>query len=106
MLEGMISNYPLKKVVTTALLGSLVQLGTSPSILAADDAPGLVQLKYIGRGVGCVGPMTTPVVRLDVCPAQDSRLRIWCPNGMIFERVGARPNDAILRSICQINQAQ
>ena len=70
------------------------------------NAQPIVELKYIGRGVGCIGPMTTPLSRLAVCPIQDTRLRIWCPNGKIFDTPGGEPNDAISRSICQINQAE
>jgi hypothetical protein len=64
----------------------------------------LTELKYIGRGVGCTGPLTTPLPRLSVCAGQDGRSRVWCPNGTIFEREGTPVPEAILRSLCQMSQ--
>jgi hypothetical protein len=61
-------------------------------------------VKGIKFGVGCVSPVSKYADRLGTCPLDDTKARIWCPNGAIFDRVGAPPQSFVVRSICGLNQ--
>src|SRR5205085_11530930 len=61
--------------------------------------------KGIKFGAGCLGPMNTFAVRLGTCIIEDSRSRIWCPNGKIFDRDAKWPQSSfVVRSICNLDQ--
>ncbi len=61
-------------------------------------------VKGIKFGVGCTGPVSKFADRLGTCSLDDTKARIWCPNGEIFDRVGAPPQSFVARSICNLNQ--
>jgi hypothetical protein len=63
-------------------------------------------VKDIKFGVGCIGPVSKYADRLGTCSLDDAKARIWCPNGEIFDRVGAPPQSFVVRSICNLNQIQ
>jgi hypothetical protein len=42
--------------------------------------------------------------RLETCVIAGAKTRIWCPNGQVFDRVGAEAHSAVVRSICNLNQ--
>jgi hypothetical protein len=65
-------------------------------------------MKDIKFGAGCIGPVSTFALRLGACRIDNSRSRIWCPNGQIFDRNGSDyehiPSSYVVRSICGLNQ--
>ena len=72
------------------------------------SAPALAQhieqVKRIKFGVGCVTPVTSYAGGLGACPINNSKARIWCPNGQVFERDGDKPEVYVARSICSLSQ--
>jgi hypothetical protein len=46
-------------------------------------------IKGVKFGEGCIGPVSTYAVRLGACAIADTRSRIWCPNGQVFDRNGS-----------------
>src|SRR5438046_1792774 len=63
------------------------------------------EMKGIQFGGGCVGPVSTFAPRLGTCLISDSRSRIWCPNGKIFDRSGEFPQSSYaVRSMCDLDQ--
>lgn len=78
-------------------IAALVLLETSA--LAQQTEP----IKGIKFGAGCLGPVSTLAPRLGTCEIVDSKTRIWCPNGEIFDR-GGTPQSYVVRSICNLNQ--
>jgi hypothetical protein len=82
-----------------ALTAALVVLSTSAF------AQNINEVKGIKYGTGCVGPVNTFAARLGTCVIGDSKSRIWCPNGKIFEQSGQFPQSSyVVRSICDLNQ--
>ena len=55
-------------------------------------------------GAGCVGPIVSIATKLETCPIADSKTRIWCPNGEIFDDAEGRSAVALVRSLCNLNQ--
>jgi hypothetical protein len=68
------------------------------------SAQSLEEVKWVKFGVECLEPIKPIAARLGGCMVTSSTARIWCPNGKTFERVGALPQPAVLRSICGLNQ--
>ena len=66
------------------------------------------KMKGIRFGGGCVGPVSTFAPRLGTCLISDSRSRIWCPNGKIFDRKASAyeiiPSSYVARALCGMNQ--
>ena len=63
------------------------------------------QVKDIKFGVGCVGPINRFAARLGTCLIDDSKSRVWCPNGKIFDRSGQfLQSSYVVRSMCELNQ--
>ena len=60
--------------------------------------------KGIKCGVGCLTPVSAFGAHLGTCAIDNSKARIWCPNGEIFERNGEPPQSYVTRSICNLNQ--
>ena len=65
-------------------------------------------VKDIKFGAGCVGPVSTFAARLGACTINDSKSRIWCPDGQIFDRRASDyeriPSSYVVRAICGLNQ--
>jgi hypothetical protein len=83
-------------------VAALVVLSTSAS------AQFMEPIKGVKFGAGCIGPVSTYAVRLGACAIADTRSRIWCPNGQIFDRNGSAyevvPSSYVVRAICSLNQ--
>jgi hypothetical protein len=60
--------------------------------------------KGLKLGDGCLGPVNTLAPRLGTCVIAGAKTRIWCPNGEVFDRVGATAHTFVVRSICNLNQ--
>jgi hypothetical protein len=82
-----------------AMTAALVVLSTSAF------AQSMETVKGIKFGAGCVGAVSTFAARLGTCAIEDSKARIWCPNGQIFERKGEGfLSSYVVRAICGLNQ--
>ena len=56
-------------------------------------------------GAGCLGPMNTFAEGLGTCIIDESRSRIWCPNGKIFDRNARWPQSSyVVRGVCTLDQ--
>ncbi len=62
------------------------------------------EVKDLEFGAECLAPIKPLAPRLGACMIADSKARIWCPNGKVFNRDGAPPQISIVRSICGLNQ--
>jgi hypothetical protein len=78
-------------------------------VLSASAFAQTSTLKGVKFGVGCTGPVSTFAPRLGACAMPESRARIWCPNGDVFDRNAFSgtelvPSLAVTRAICNLNQ--
>jgi hypothetical protein len=57
-------------------------------------------------GVGCIGRVSVLAPRLTTCAIAGTRMRIWCPNGQMFEGTieHGGPQSALARSLCSMTQ--
>jgi hypothetical protein len=57
-------------------------------------------------GVACIDRVSLLAPKLATCPIAETRLRIWCPNGQMFEGAieNGGPPAAIARSLCNMSQ--
>lgn len=57
-------------------------------------------------GADCVGRVSLLAPKLSSCPIAETKLRIWCPNGQVFEGAieSGGPPAAIARSLCNMSQ--
>lgn len=63
----------------------------------------MVEVKNVTFGEGCDKPTTKISKAPATCPLANSKTRIWCPDGKVFDR-DEMPNLAISRSICNLTQ--
>jgi hypothetical protein len=84
---------------TRFLAAALVFVSTS--VLASP----LIEMKGLKPAEGCLEPTKAVTERLKTCPVESTKIRIWCPNGKVFDRDEATSTPiAVLRSICEMNQ--
>jgi hypothetical protein len=62
------------------------------------------EIKGVKFGTGCQEPIKPMAVGLGACTLSSSKIRMWCPNGKIFDRNGPLLTSAVVRSICGLNQ--
>jgi hypothetical protein len=57
-------------------------------------------------GVDCIAPVSLLAPKLTACTIAGTRLRIWCPNGQVFEGAVEHggPPSALARSLCNMSQ--
>jgi len=57
-------------------------------------------------GAACIARVSILAPKLATCPAAEAKLRIWCPNGQMFEGAieNGGPPTAIARSLCNMTQ--
>ena len=57
-------------------------------------------------GVDCVQPVSVLAPRLTTCAIAGTKMRIWCPNGQMFEGAieHGGPQSALARSLCSMTQ--
>jgi hypothetical protein len=82
-----------------AILAAALALASTPAA-----AESISQQKGLKLGAGCLGPISTLGPQLITCLVANSRTRIWCPNGQIFDRNEEQAPYAIVRSICNLSQ--
>jgi hypothetical protein len=92
----------LARLVLAALVPLLV---LTKLVLICWPLLGMIPVKF---GAGCIGPVSTYAVRFGACAIADTRSRIWCPNGQIFDRNGSAyevvPSSYVVRAICSLDQ--
>lgn len=64
----------------------------------------MLEIKGLRAAEGCLHESKTVTERVIACPIGGVRIRIWCPNGKVFDRDGPELGIAVARSICEINQ--
>ena len=82
-----------------AILAAALALACTPA-----GAESISEQKGFKLGAGCLGPVSTLAPQLTTCLVANSRTRIWCPNGQIFDRDEQQAPYAIVRSICNLSQ--
>ena len=70
----------------------------------ASFAQVVTEVKATKFGGGCEARATTLAPKLGTCVLTDTKSRVWCPNGKVFERSGPEFQPALARSICGLNQ--
>lgn len=57
-------------------------------------------------GVDCVGSISTLAPKLSACTVAGTKMRLWCPNGQMFEGTVEQggPQAALARSLCNMTQ--
>jgi hypothetical protein len=86
------------RIMFAILAAALALAGTPVS------AQSVFEQKGLKLGTGCLGPVSTLAPQLATCLVANSRTRIWCPNGQIFDRPEEQAPYAIVRSICNLSQ--
>jgi hypothetical protein len=64
----------------------------------------MLEIKGMRPAEGCLHDSKTVTDRVVACPIGGVRIRIWCPNGKVFDRDGPDLGVAVARSICEMNQ--
>ena len=57
-------------------------------------------------GVDCVGQASLLAPKLTACTIAGTKMRIWCPNGQMFEGAieHGGPHSSLARSLCNMSQ--
>ena len=57
-------------------------------------------------GVDCIAPVSLLAPKLTTCAIAGTKMRIWCPNGQMFEGAveHGSPSSALARSLCNMSQ--
>ena len=80
----------------------------TPLLLFAHPALALyAQVKPpVKVGADCTGAVSLLAPKLSVCAIAGKTIRIWCPNGQMFEGTAEpdRPQAALARSLCNMTQ--
>ena len=63
-----------------------------------------MQKNSVKVGADCIGPLGTLAPKLATCTIAGSKMRIWCPNGDMFEREQDQPHLSLIRSLCNMLQ--
>jgi hypothetical protein len=83
-----------------AVAAGLISLSHPASAFYAEVKP------TMKVGANCVGKASRLAPRLTICAVAGARMRIWCPNGQLFE--GATEERglaaALARSLCNMAQ--
>jgi hypothetical protein len=76
----------------------------SAAICTSAVAAPMLEIKGVRAAEGCLHESKAVAERVVACPIGGVRIRIWCPNGKVFDRDGPDLGVAVARSICEINQ--
>jgi hypothetical protein len=85
--------------MTRLFLAAAIALASSSAFALQTAVP-----KGTKLGTGCVGPIVSVAPKLAICPIADSKTRIWCPNGEIFDDGDGRSSVPLARSLCNLSQ--
>ena len=81
------------------LLAAALVLSCSPASALYAEAK-----KSVKFGADCVGALSTLAPKLGTCTIAGAKVRIWCPNGQMFEGEQDQPQVSLIRSICNMSQ--
>jgi hypothetical protein len=81
------------------LLAATLVLSCSPASALYAEAKKSAKL-----GADCIGALSTLAPKLATCTIAGAKVRIWCPNGQMFEGDQDQPQLALVRSICNMSQ--
>ena len=58
------------------------------------------------RGADCIGGVSVLAPKLTTCAIAGTKIRIWCPNGQMYEGALEQggPQSPIARSLCNMSQ--
>ena len=83
-----------------AIVAALLSVSHPAAALYAEVKPA------VKVGVDCVAPVSRLAPKLTACAIAGTKLRIWCPNGQVFEgeMEHGGPPSALARSLCNLSQ--
>jgi hypothetical protein len=81
------------------LIAAALLLTVNPAVALPVGARTDVKL-----GAGCVSSLSMLAPKLGTCTIAGAQMRIWCPNGQMFERTQDRPHQSLVRSLCNMPQ--
>jgi len=57
-------------------------------------------------GADCIAPVSLLAPKLTACTIAETKIRIWCPNGQVFDGAieHGGPASALARSLCNMSQ--
>jgi hypothetical protein len=90
-----------------AKLPSALRLPVAVALMVmstAASAQFLEESKSIKFGIGCQERIKPMEAGLGTCLITDKRVRVWCPNGKVYERDGDVPHVSLVRSACGLRQ--
>lgn len=73
-------------------------------MLLCGPAFALQASKSVRFGIGCIEKVSVLAPKLGTCPIADAKMRIWCPNGQMFEPEQAKIHQSLVRSLCNMLQ--
>jgi hypothetical protein len=80
-------------------IAAVLVLSCSPAWSQATTAK-----KSVKFGADCIGPVSLLAPKLGTCMIAGAQMRIWCPNGEMFERAQDQPHLSLVRSLCNMLQ--
>jgi hypothetical protein len=80
------------------IVGALLLIDTAASAQILEEG------KSVKFGAGCQERIKAMDAGLGTCLISDTRARVWCPNGKVFERNGDLPHVSLVRSACGLKQ--
>jgi hypothetical protein len=96
---GKVRQHSIGKIMRQFLL-TIAFAFVGASALAAP----MLEIKGLRPAEGCLHDSKAVTERVIACPIGGVRIRIWCPNGKVFDRDGPDLGVAVARSICEMNQ--
>jgi hypothetical protein len=87
-------------VLCCATAGTLILLSHPAAAFYSEVKPS------VKVGVDCVGKANQLAPKLTACTVAGTKMRIWCPNGQMFEGAAEQssPAVALARSLCNMTQ--
>ena len=87
-------------LVRAILAATLLLVSHPAAALFAEVKPALKV------GVDCIAPVSLLAPKLTTCAIAAAKVRIWCPNGQVFEGAleHGGPHSALVRSLCNMSQ--
>jgi len=81
------------------LLAAALVLSSSPASALYNE-----EKKSVKFGADCIGPVAMRAPKLGTCTIAGEKMRIWCPNGKMFEGEQAQQHVSLIRSLCNLPQ--
>ena len=86
--------------VRCSIAAALLLLSHPAAALYAEVKPG------VSVGLDCIASVSLLAPKLRTCAIAEAKMRIWCPNGQVFEGSleHGGPSSALARSLCNMTQ--